>query len=310
MTLMLTIPDAVRSLALRQDGLVTRQQALACGMTNNQIDRWGRRSGRGARVLRGVVSLTNGELTRRQQIRAVLLYAGEDAVLTGSTALEIESLRYAPVDSRVHVLMPVHRKATAQPVLVLTRTTRMPAARTKNGLPVAPAQRAVVDAARRMSRERDIIAMFAEAVQRGLCTLQMIADEVEAGPTAGSARSRRALRALRRGPASAPENDLLGLLSASHLLPAPEVNYPITLNGRRVVGDACWPQARLLVEVDSVEHHGYGPDSDATAARRAALTAAGWTVLSISPQRIRDDPVGVLSEIEAAYLVNVTRLAG
>lgn len=307
---MTRIPDDLRSLALTQDGLVTRQQAMACGMSSSQIDRLGRPGGRGGRAVRGVYALTNGALSRRQQIRSVLLYAGEEAVLTGLTALEVLSFRYAPTESRVHVLLPAHRKAAAQPVLVLTRTTRMPAMLRRGGLPIAPVQRALVDASRRMTRDREVIAMLAEAVQKNLCTAEMVQAELAAGPIAGSATMRRALRSIGRGPASAPEHDLLEMLSTSLLLPAPEVNYPISLNGRRVVGDVCWPQARLLVEVDSVEHHGYGPDADATAARRAALTAAGWTVLSISPQRVRDDRAAVLREIEAAYLLNVTRLAG
>lgn len=310
MALVAQIPDALRSIALAQDGLVTRQQALSCGMSNSQVDRLGGRSGRGARVVRGVVALTTGELSRRQQIRAVLLYAGDGAVLTGLTALELESFRYAPADSRVHLLLPVRRQVSAQRVMVATRTTRMPPARAKSGLPVVPVHRAVVDAARRMTRERDVIATVAEAVQRGLCTLDMLADEVESGPKAGSAQVRRALRALWRGAASAPENDLLDLLASSNVLGQPHVNYPIVADGRRFVADACWPEVRLIVEVDSVEHHGLGAGAEATAARRSVLTAAGWTVLSISPQRIRDDSSAVLHEIEAAYLVNVVRLAG
>lgn len=304
------IPDALQAIARSQDGLVTRQQALACGMSSNQVDRLGQRSGRGARVMRGVMALTVGELSRRQQIRAVLLYAGDGAVLTGLTALELESFRYAPADSRVHVLLPVRRQAALQPVMVLTRTTRMPAVRTRNGLPVAAVHRAVVDASRRMTRDREVLAVFAEAVQRGFCTLDMVADELESGPTAGSARARRAVRTLARGPASAPENDLLDLLESSEVLGQPQVNHPIVVDGRRFVADACWPEVRLVVEGDSVEHHGLGVDAEATAARRSTLTAAGWTVLSISPRRIRDDPAAVLHEIEAAYLLNVARLAG
>jgi very-short-patch-repair endonuclease len=303
------IPDELRSIALRQDGLVTRAQALACGMSSNQVDRLGKRDGRGTRVVRGVYTLTTGQLTRRQQIRSVLLYAGDEAALTGLTVLELETFRYAPTDSRVHVLLPMRRKATAQAVMLASRTTRMPSVRTKDGLPLVPIHRAVVDAARCIPDERDVIAVVAEAVQRSLTTLDLVAQELAAGQSAGAARVRRAVRALSRGSASAPENDLLDLLSASSLLPSPQVNYPISADGRRVFADACWPAARLVIEVDSVEHHRFGSDAEATARRRNALTAAGWTVLSVSPQRIRDDPSGVLREIESAYLGCLARQA-
>lgn len=43
--------------------------------------------------------------------------------------------------------------------------------------------------------------------------------------------------------------------------------------------------------------------------RRSGLTAAGWTVLSVSPQRLRDDPSGVLREIEAAFVRGIARQA-
>lgn len=118
------------------------------------------------------------------------------------------------------------------------------------------------------------------------------------------------LRDLGSGAASAPEHDLRVLLARSALLPQPAVNQALQVDGRTLLPDLCWPDARLVVEVDSVEHHGFGPDAEHTARRRAALTAAGWTVLSISPRRISDDPTGVLREIEAAYLLGVRQQAG
>lgn len=306
---MTRIPDELREIALTQDGLVTRSQAIACGMTSNQVQRLGEPGGRGSRVLRGVYSLTTGSLSRRQQIRSVLLYAGESAALTGPTALELEGLRYAPNDSRVHVLLPAQRKVTPRPVMLVTRTARMPAVRSRDGLPVVAAYRAVVDAVRHSRHDRDAVALVAEAVQKRLCTLDMLADEVAAGPRVGSSRVRRAVQALERGPASAPENDLACLLATSILLPPPTLNAPMEVDGHRVVTDACWPQARLIVEVDSVEHHGFGADAEWTSRRRSGLTAAGWTVLSVSPQRLRDDPSGVLREIEAAFVRGIARQA-
>jgi very-short-patch-repair endonuclease len=58
----------------------------------------------------------------------------------------------------------------------------------------------------------------------------------------------------------------------------------------------------LIVEVDSVEHHGFGSGPELTARRRAALTAEGWTVVPVSPLRLRDDADGFRAELEQTYL--------
>lgn len=295
------IPDELRRTAVAQDGLVTRRQALDAGLTRHQID-W--LVGRGARwrvVLRGVYSVTSGRLTRRQEMRAALLYVGDDAVLSGVTVLELYGLKFAPTDRRVHVLVPIARRVRAHAAVVIERTRHMPESVTREGLATAPLTRASVDAARDAST-RDAQALLAEVVQRRLTTVARLSAELDASPKRRAADVRAALAAIAGGAASAPEVDLMQICERSALLPAPRMNHPITVDGRRVVADACWPEVRLIVEVDSAEHHGFALDAEHTTRRRTALTAAGWTVLSISPARLRDDPDGVLRDIEAAYL--------
>jgi hypothetical protein len=303
------LPESLRSLALSQEAVVTRAQGLAHGLTSRQVDALGGTGGAGRRLLPRVYLMTTGEPTRRQQMWAGLLYAGDEAQIASITALEVYGLKYAPNDVRVHLLVPHRRKVCAQPPLVVHRSSRLPAPRVRQGLPTSPVPRAAVDSAREVA-PRDARALLAEVVQRRLTTLDALWREVAAGHTRGAAQVRQALRDLGSGAASAPELDLLAILVRSVVLPQPAVNEPLSVDGRTLVPDLCWPEARLVVEVDSAEHHGFGPDADQTAQRRASLTAAGWTVLSISPRRIRDDPAGVLREIEAAYLLGVRRQAG
>jgi very-short-patch-repair endonuclease len=257
-----------------------------------------------------VYALTSGPLSRRQQLVAALLYCGEQAQLNGPTALELRGLRYAPTDPRVHVLLPVDRQVRPMAFVVVRRTRLVPVPHSVDGLPVAPTARAAVDACRTAVSIHDATATLAEAVQRRMCTVAMLEVEVDCGPSAGSAVVRRAVQRLGAGAASAPEAALLGLVGSSLLLPAPRVNERVLLGDRYAVPDLCWPEARLVVEVDSVEHHGFGRAPEHTSRRRAALTAAGWTVLSISPERIRTDPHGVLRDIEASYLAGLQRTAG
>ncbi len=288
---------------------MTRAQCLAHGLTSRQVDALGGAGGPGRRVLPRVYLLTTGAPTRRQQMWAGLLYAGDEAQIASVTALEVHALKYAPNDIRVHLLVPHRRKVCGQPPLVVHRSSRLPAPRVRQGMPTTPVPRAAVDTARVVA-PRDARALLAEVVQRRLTTVDALWTEVAAGHTRGAAEVRQALRDLGSGAASAPELDLLAVIARSVVLRQPAVNEAMSVDGRTVVPDLCWPEARLVVEVDSAEHHGFGPDADQTGRRRAALTAAGWTVLSISPRRIRDDPAGVLREIEAAYLLGLRRQAG
>jgi very-short-patch-repair endonuclease len=303
---MVRMPAAVTSLAATQSGLLTRHQLLAAGLTRRQIDRLAAPGGRGSRPLPRVYALTTGPLSRRQQLVGALLYVGEHGQVSGATALELYGFRYAPVDALVHVLVPMRRQVPAVAFVVPHRTQSLPRPRLVQGLPTVPAARAAVDAARRMQPQQ-ATATLAEAVQRRLCTMPMLLAELRAGPSAGSAVVRTALARIGSGAASVPETDLVALVATSLVLPAPLVNERLVLGNLVVVPDLCWPQARLVVEVDSVEHHGFGPDAEQTSRRRARLVAAGWAVLSISPQRCRLDPVGVLHDIEAAYLAGIAR---
>jgi len=94
------------------------------------------------------------------------------------------------------------------------------------------------------------------------------------------------------------------LVSRSRVLPEPRWNQPLP-NYPRLVPDACWPEARLVVEVDSRSWHGFGDAPERTERRRALLAELGWRVLPIAPARIRREPEAALMEIEAAYVAGV-----
>ncbi|MGH9250322.1 MAG: hypothetical protein ACRD0W_12485 [Acidimicrobiales bacterium] len=69
-------------------------------------------------------------------------------------------------------------------------------------------------------------------------------------------------------------------------------------------------EARLVIEVDSVAWHRYGDRYEATEKRRALYARSGWTVIPVSPYRLRTEPRQVLLEIEHAYLTGVRRHHG
>jgi hypothetical protein len=109
---------------------------------------------------------------------------------------------------------------------------------------------------------------------------------------------------------STAECDLRDVLSVSTVLDQPVWNQPLPdADGADLHPDACLARARLVVEVDSIEWHRLGNRVEATERRRARYAALGWTVLPVSPHRIRDEPALVLAEIEAAFLAGLARAA-
>jgi hypothetical protein len=153
---------------------------------------------------------------------------------------------------------------------------------------------------------RNIRALMCESVQRGQCSVADLAKHLAATGRRHTALARRVLNDLEAGCRSAPECELRDLVSTSRVLPPPRWNQPLP-GARGIYPDACWPDARLVVEVDSRAFHGFGDAPERTERRRAKYAALGWTVLPVAPRRIREEPVVVLRELEAAYLAGRRR---
>lgn len=313
--------------AQRQDGVITRAQWLLAGLDPTQVQR---AVGRGhwQWVLPRVYVVHGGPLSAAARCRAALLYAeatpdsaGSGPVgsgvtpagtararvpplLTGRTALVLFGVRYLPADDGlVHLLLPAQVKRASQGFVRVHRTTSMAPTRHRSGFACTPPDRAALLASAEMTSLRDVRALLSEIVQRRLTTVARLADLLEHGPSAGSALARRVIVDLASGCLSAPEMELRDLVLASPVLTEGVCwNHPVVAGGSDYVADACWPALMLIVEVDSVEYHGLGDLPEHTARRRMALTAAGWTVLPVSPRRIRDDPRCLTQELEAVCL--------
>ncbi len=301
-------------LAAAQDGLLTRGQALDVGLSRGAIRHLLSKGRRWQRVLPGVYATFTGPLPERQRLRAALLHAGAQAQLTGVTACRVRGARYLPADDGiVHVLVPASVRVTHVGFVKVHTTEQLPRPHWHAGLPLTPLARSCVDAARDMASLRDVRAVLCEVTQRGWTTPARIAEALAQGHKSGSALPRRVLTDLAAGCRSAPECEVADIVRTSKILPPPIWNRPLGDDDpgasggglRALVPDARWPQARLIVEVDSREWHAFGDAPQLTEARRARLTAMGWTVVSVSPARLREQPDLVRAEIEAAYLVGV-----
>lgn len=279
-------------------GVVTRDRLVALGFGpvhgNDEV-----RAGRWQRVHGGTYVAHTGPLTFVQRCAAAVAAAGQTAVLDGPTAAALHGLA-GYEDERVHVTL-AHgspRRSLAGVAVrqssVLTDRSR----RDRSGLPVVRPEWAALAIARLWPwRAR---AVFAATVQQGLAR----ADHIEACVLAvGRFRSRpvirQALRDISGGSRSALEGEFLDAVRAAGL-PPPLRHVPVVAGGRRAWLDACWPEARLAVEIDGKAFHVLGEDWEDDLDRQNALVLGGLTVLRFPARAIRGAPDHVAAQVRAA----------
>lgn len=290
-----------------QMGLVTAAQLAELGVSTATTSRRVA-GGMWTRVLPGVHLVYGGQPQRDQRSHAALLYSGDGSCLTGTIALaeygvrRLESSTDPARPEPVHVLVEHGRRRKSAGYVRVERTRRMPdAVVVRRGLALAPVARCVADAARRMTRGRDVLALVTEVLQMRLCTWEELKQELDEGQRRGSAYLREALAATASGAESPPEADLAKLLGEAH----PGLwqwNVRVVDRRGRLLGipDAWRDDLAVALEVDSVEHHATRSGFERTVRRNARYAAAGVVPVTILPTDIRDRPRGILAQIEEA----------
>ena len=287
--------------ALREnEGVITRAQALGCGLSLAEIRHRIRPGGPWQRLLPGVYLAVTGTPAQRQREIAALRRAGPASVLTSIAALEHHGVR-APGSMFVTVLVPVAQRRRSEGFVRIWATTRMPEfVFTDGAVRFAEAARAVADASRELGSFREVRAVTADAVQRRRCRLDQLTEELAHAPVRQSAWLRCALAEVVDGVRSVAEGDLRDLIRA-HGLPPPVFNARL-YSGRDflAMADAWWPEAGVVVEVDSREWHLSPEDWERTLRRGTRMGALGINVMHFTPRRIRTEAAMVAAEIRSA----------
>jgi hypothetical protein len=294
--------DALARTLDRQLDVITREQAVAVGLTKHALRHRLRLGGPWQVLLPGVYLAATGSPTLIQQEMAAMLYAGPGSVITGLAAVRQHHIR-GPATELIDVLMPASRRRRDADFVRLHRTTRLPTPVWQLGpLRYALPARAVADAVRDMTSLRDVRAMVADAVQRGHCGVPDLSEELSKGPSVGSKLFREALADVADGIRSAAEGDLKDLLGKSGL-PMPLFNASIydDKDGTFIARpDAWWPDRGVAVEVDSHEWHLSPHDHARTLKRQRQIGKYGIVVLPFTPKQIRTEPAEVLATIRHA----------
>jgi very-short-patch-repair endonuclease len=273
--------------AARQHGVVHRAQLLALGLSRAGIER---RVAAGwlHRVHRGVYAVGHPGLTNRGRWMAAVLAGGADAVLSHRSAGALWGLSFDAQEPEITASL--HRR----PGLVVHKGAIRPGETlTVDGIRVTKVGRTLLDLAEVLTVEQlvDAIDKATNARHLGRGTLR---------PVINGARGRRGLKPLKQAllitrpqdvlTRSELERRALRLIRRARL-EAPEVN--VRLHGYEV--DLLWRQHRLVVELDSREHHEHAFERDRR--RDADLLSRGWRVLRLTWRQVVNDPAWVTEVI-------------
>lgn len=307
-SVMAEFSDTLRVVISRQDGVVTRRQLVDGGVSAAAV-RWN--SGRAWRVLLPHVVLLTREAARpRQRLVAGLLWAGERSVLAGSSAAAVHGITAADPRERVHLVVPAPLSSRRSGFAEVRRSVLHDEGVVIRGpLRMSSPARAAVDAARAARTEDTRSAILIEAVQRGLASVDDLAEWVHRLRTRDAAALRAPLEHAASGAWSVPESALLDLVATSAVLPPVWANPAL----RRCDGsalttpDAWFDDVAMAVMVHSRRHHSLPDDWDATVEADAELVAAGVVVVGVTPRRIRTEPTEVLRRLERTYVAGRAR---
>jgi very-short-patch-repair endonuclease len=92
-----------------------------------------------------------------------------------------------------------------------------------------------------------------------------------------------------------------GVLAVFRSLPRSIGQFRVDLPGGHVYLDRCWPEVKLVVELDSAAHHTSPEDRRRDLARDRALAALGRVVLRFTYADVVRDPAAVRAAVLAAY---------
>lgn len=262
----------------RQYGLITRRQAISCGLTPRQVDvrvlcgRW-------ERLHPGVYLVVGAERSWRQEVLAACFSAGPSAAASHETAGILRSLieRKRPL---VEVTVPIdHHPSSLGFTVHRSRLGFEPGF--VGPVPTTSAARTLIDlagvvAATELEEALDI------AIRRGSVTPAELLGRVNA------ISGRRGMRALRKllvvRAARIGQNDgvfatRFTRMLGEHGLPAPELEYEIRHRGVFVARvDICYPGERVAIELDGWERHSSPRALERDNIRQNAIADAGYAV--------------------------------
>ena len=281
------VDAAVATVAARQHSLITRDQALACGLTDRMI-RHRVESGQWWRVAAGVYRLAGVAVTWKQRALAACLVSGPGAVVSHRSAAVlwgVSGFRPGPLEITVpagrsgrNALARVHR-SEVEGVL-------------RDRVPVTRPSRMLMDLAGVVSGD-----VLEEAVDDALCRQLCRLEDLTPRGALGEVLAAWNGDGMPEGVAEM--RVVRGLVAAG--LPAPVRQYEIWVDGVFVARvDLAYPPFRLAMELDGFRWHAGRRRFRSDRMRRNRVEAAGWRLLEAAPEDIDDLVAGAAAIVRRA----------
>jgi hypothetical protein len=161
------LPSTLRYLAQRQNGVVSRSQAIRAGLSTDKI-KFRLRSGRWRLMHRGVYATFTGVPGRGAWLWAAVLSAGPGAALSYETAAELHRLTDRPAET-IHVTVPHDRRIDAVEGVSLHRSDRVVEAVQENVYPPRTrVEETVLDLTQAADSFDDVCGWVTRAIARNL----------------------------------------------------------------------------------------------------------------------------------------------
>jgi very-short-patch-repair endonuclease len=287
----------VAGLAARQHGVVALEQLTALGVSKSWIYRRVR-EGWLRVVLPGVFAVGHTALSWRGECMAAVFWCGSGAVISHVPAAALWDL-VRSASQAVHVTVPRGGRSSRRGVRVhQTRRFEVADRAVVDGIPVTSIERTLVDIAGIVRPER-LEQALEQAVRMNKVDFALLRDNTR------GRKGTATLHALIAGlDPLAPqvhqgiERTFLKLIRKADL-PQPEAN--VWIHNHEV--DFLWREAKLVVELDSLEFHRTPARFESDRKRDIDLKRFGYTVIRITHRRLKREPAAVIRDLR--YFLSV-----
>jgi very-short-patch-repair endonuclease len=287
----------VARLAARQHGVVSLEELLACGLSQDAISVRAH-NGRLHPMYRAVYAVGHPNPTRDGWFLAAVKACGEVAVLgLWSGAMLVNIIKW---EDRYPDVLVLGERAPRHPRINGHRTSYLPREHvtTVRGIPVTTAERTLLDLAAVLPEQRLRRAVRQAQFLKLTTVRSLVAVLHGPGPTRGRKKLARVLSRSAAPTQSELEDVVLDLMLSAGFV-HPLVNAPLYLAGRRIVPDFRWPEQRLVVEADG-PHHDDPLERAADMERQTILEAHGDRVVRVTWDQAIAHPAATLRRLSDA----------
>jgi very-short-patch-repair endonuclease len=272
-------------------GVVRRAEILA-GIPHDALDDALRRR----ELIRVLPGMYVNTVTDTTLIRAAARYAGPDGALSHTTALRCWGL-LSDLIKPLHITVHIHRQPRGSSYVSAHRTTHDPQVFSRDGLPLVPVERAVLESAPLLPVDQRRAVLIRALQERHTTPTRMVTALHQMPALRGRAQLAQLIELVAQGCHS--ELELFGYTKVFRhsSMPRFEAQYPIRLQRKTIYLDLVHEELRVAIELDGAEFHDTPAARERDRRRDVELAALGWVVLRFSARRLREDPAGVRREV-------------